>query len=196
MSEQLSFPGFAPPPPRVMTDRLFFAAFPDPLTAERIAQLAGRQRDLLGLRARAFAPDRFHITLNHLGDYPSLPGDIVAAATQAGAAIAFAPFEVAFDRVESFFKRSGSRPFVLRGGEGLDGVVAFQRALGAAMVKAGLGKHVERSFTPHVTLLYDDQMIAALPVEAIGWTVREFVLVHSLLGQTRHVALARWTLGG
>ena len=179
-----------------MTDRLFFAAFPDPLTAERIAQLAERQRDILDLRGKTLTPGRFHITLNHLGDYPALPADVVAAATQAGAAVAFAPFEVAFDRVESFFKRSGGRPFVLRGGAGLDRLLAFQRALGAAMGKAGLGKHVERSFTPHVTLLYDDQMIAALPVEAIGWTVREFVLVHSLLGQTQHVPLARWALAG
>jgi hypothetical protein len=36
--------------------------------------------------------------------------------------------------------------------------------------------------------------IAEQFVETVGWSVREFVLVHSLLGQTRHVLLARWPL--
>jgi 2'-5' RNA ligase len=39
-------------------------------------------------------------------------------------------------------------------------------------------------------------LLEARAVEPIRWTVREFVLVHSLLGQTRHVPLARWSLGG
>jgi RNA 2',3'-cyclic 3'-phosphodiesterase len=45
-----------------------------------------------------------------------------------------------------------------------------------------------------VTLLYGDEMVVAHPVEVIGWTVRDFVLVHSLLGRGRHIPLARWSL--
>ena len=55
---------------------------------------------------------------------------------------------------------------------------------------------VASQVTPHVTLLYDDVLVEERAVEPIRWTVREFVLVHSLLGQTRHVPLARWPLGG
>jgi len=47
-----------------------------------------------------------------------------------------------------------------------------------------------------VTLLYDDVLVQERAVEPIRWTVSEFVLVHSLLGQTRHIPLARWSLGG
>jgi len=47
-----------------------------------------------------------------------------------------------------------------------------------------------------VTLLYDDCSVAEQAVETICWTAREFVLVHSLIGQTLHVPLARWPLRG
>jgi 2'-5' RNA ligase len=53
---------------------------------------------------------------------------------------------------------------------------------------------VERKFTPHVTLLYDDRMVPEQAVEPISWRVREFVLTHSLLGKTQHVELGRWPL--
>jgi 2'-5' RNA ligase len=51
-------------------------------------------------------------------------------------------------------------------------------------------------YTPHVTLAYGMPWIAARPVDAVSWNVREFVLMHSLLGRTRHIALARWPLAG
>ena len=45
-----------------------------------------------------------------------------------------------------------------------------------------------------MTLAYDPQLVPPQPVETVGWRTREFVLVHSLLGQTVHMPLARWTL--
>ena len=50
------------------------------------------------------------------------------------------------------------------------------------------------AFEPHVTLAYDARKIAAEAVAPIGWRVDEFVLVHSLLGRTRHVRLGGWAL--
>ena len=38
------------------------------------------------------------------------------------------------------------------------------------------------------------QFVPSVPWLAVGWRTREFVLVHSLLGQTVHMPLARWTL--
>jgi 2'-5' RNA ligase len=32
-------------------------------------------------------------------------------------------------------------------------------------------------------------------IEPIRWTVRDFVLVHSLRGRTMHIPLERWRLG-
>jgi len=66
------------------------------------------------------------------------------------------------------------------------------------MAKTGrlLGERVASSFTPHVTLLYDGRVVTERLVEPIRWTVREFVLVRSLLGKTRHIVIGRWPLRG
>jgi len=188
MSEQLSLLGETR-----ATDRLFFALFPDPGTAERIAAVAARLRERHGLTGPALAAERFHITLSHLGDYHGLPADLVAKARQAGDQVSARAFRPHFDRAGSFAGRSGNRPFVLQSSESETVVTAFQRTLGRAMMAVGLGRKAG-PYSPHVTLLYDDAMIATHPVEPVAWTAGEFVLVHSLLGQTKHVVLDRWPL--
>ena len=49
-------------------------------------------------------------------------------------------------------------------------------------------------FVPHMTLLYDTRMVAERPIEPMRLTVRDFALVHSLVGQSRYIELARWPL--
>jgi 2'-5' RNA ligase len=43
-------------------------------------------------------------------------------------------------------------------------------------------------------LLYDDRHLDNQPISPIRWWVREFVLVHSLLGRTHYNFLARFPL--
>lgn len=188
MSDQFSL--FDAPP---ITDRLFFAIFPDPATTAAIARQADVLRAAQGLSGRPLAPERFHITLHHLGDHAGLRRDIVSMASEAAEAITTPPFEVAFDRAASFHN-GGNNPFVLQGGEGLDALKTFQRDLGLAMARTGLGKLVDKSFTPHVTMLYDKRLVAEQAITPIRWTVSGFTLIHSLLGRTEHIPLARWTL--
>jgi 2'-5' RNA ligase len=188
VSDQFSL--FDAPP---ITDRLFFAIFPDPATAAGIARQADDLRAARQLSGRALAPERFHITLHHLGDHAGVRHDIVAMAGEAAETITTPPFEVVFDRAASFHN-GGNNPFVLQGGEGLDALRAFQRDLGLAMARAGLGKLVDKSFTPHVTMLYDRRLVAEEVVEPVRWTVGGFTLIHSLLGRTEHIPLGRWTL--
>lgn len=189
MSDQFSL--FAPAP---ATDRLFFAIFPDPATAANIARQADHLRTAHGLGGRPLAADRFHITLHHLGDHAGVRRDIVAMATEAAGAIAASPFDVTFERAGSFHN-GGNNPLVLQGGEGLETLKAFQRELGLAMARAGLGRWSGKAFTPHVTLLYDRRLVAEQPIAPMTWTVGGFTLVHSLLGRTEHIPLARWSLG-
>jgi 2'-5' RNA ligase len=94
------------------------------------------------------------------------------------------PFRVVFDRVMSF--RNGA--LVLRGDDGLIGLEILQQRL--SDVLDGRPRQARR-FTPHMTLLRDSRLVDERPIEPIGWTVREFVLVHSLLGRTRHRHLVR-----
>ncbi|SFJ60296.1 2'-5' RNA ligase family protein [Caulobacter sp. UNC279MFTsu5.1] len=188
MPDQFSL--FDAPP---VTDRLFFAIFPDPATAASIARQADALRAAHQLSGRPLAPERFHVTLHHLGDHAGVRRDIVAMAGEAAEAMTTSPFEVVFDRAASFHN-GGNNPYVLQGGEGLDALKTFQRDLGLAMARAGLGKLVDRSFTPHVTMLYDRRLVAEQALLPIRWTVGGFTLVHSLLGRTEHVPLARWAL--
>lgn len=188
MRAEFSHFGFEAP----RTESLFFALFPPADAASRLSatahQLCIRHRLAA---AMPIATDRLHVSLASLGKHASLPRDLVGAAVAAAATMKAAAFEVTFDRAMSFL--GGPRPLVLCGGEGTAGLVAFQQALGGAIGAHGLGR-VKRQYTPHVTLLYDPRGIAAHTIEPIRWTVREFVLVHSLLGRSRHVPLGRWAL--
>lgn len=187
--DQQTLPGMEATRP---TDRLFFAVYPDAETAARIGDLAQRLRSEHALRGAPLRNERFHITLHHLGDYVGLPGNVVSAATEAADRMAASAFEVRFDSVSSFPGRRREHPFVLRGTSGLDALLTLHRQLGECLVVAGLGRHVDRAFTPHATLLYDQRELPLQSVDPITWKVGEFVLVDSLLGKTEHRILRRW----
>jgi 2'-5' RNA ligase len=176
------------------THGLFYAIYPDPMAAASLVRLACHLRVKHGLRGPPFAANRFHITLHHFGHYHDLRRDLVEMAGEAGANIIKPPFRVAFDRVLSFRRGSDDRPLVLLGNGRATALRNFRQDLGVALTKTGLGRKVARPFTPHVTLLYDQQCVAEQAIETVSWTVNEFALVHSLIGQTKHLVLARWPL--
>lgn len=178
------------------SDRLFFAVHPDAQAAQRIVELARSLRARHGLRGNTLPAERLHVTLHHLGDHAGLPEPLIAAASEAAARIAVPPFDACFDCVASFPGGARKRPCVLRGGkeDSNPGLFALQAELGERLRAAGLGRYIERRFTPHVTLLYDESRLAPEPVPPIGWRVREFALVHSLIGRGEHRIVARWSL--
>jgi RNA 2',3'-cyclic 3'-phosphodiesterase len=171
-------------------DGLFFSIFPDQAAAVRIANTAEHFRRAYGLKAAPLLTDRFHVTVHGLGNYDGLPRSVVAKAIAAGAAVTERPFDVAFDRITSF---AGNGALVLRGRDGVDDLVMFHQTLAIAMWNSGLCASLQ--FTPHITLLYDGRRIEQHFIEPIRWTVRDFVLVHSLRGRTKHIPLERWRLG-
>jgi 2'-5' RNA ligase len=98
-------------------------------------------------------------------------------------------FRVCFDRAESF--KNGA--LVLRGDDGTIGLEILRQRLSDALDGQ---PRTARAFTPHVTLLRDSHRVPEQRIEPIEWTVREIVLVHSLLGRTTHRHIARWSLTG
>ncbi|MFO1339508.1 MAG: 2'-5' RNA ligase family protein [Burkholderiaceae bacterium] len=194
MAEQLFFDGIdAPAPP---TDRLFFALLPDEYAAtqaDRFRQRLAAERGLAGKQVRT---EHLHVTLHHLGDHAGVPAGLVEQAGVVAGGLVASPFEAEFQAVMSFSRGARQQPLVLCGGHGLAALVAFQRALGVAMIKGGLGRWVDRDFTPHMTLAYDPQTIERHDIRPISWVASELVMVHSLLGQTRHVIAGRWPLRG
>lgn len=192
MHSQPSLPGIDVAP--IPTDRLFFAIFPETDTASSIGQFARSLREKLGLNGELLATDRFHTSLHHIGDFAGLPQDTLAMACKAADAVAATPpFEIVFDRAMSFVGRPRHHPFVLSGSDGVAALTAFHQTLGVAIERAGL-KLRKSHYAPHMTLLYGDRCIAEQAIEPVVCSVREFVLVRSLIGRKQYVALARWTL--
>jgi 2'-5' RNA ligase len=175
------------------TDVLFFALQPDATAASAIADLAARLRSRYGLKGKLQSPERLHVTLYFMGNFRGVPQEIVDRACNALAAFRAPSFEVCFDRVMSF-RRKSNRPVVLVGGELLTPLQQFQSQLSTALVRAHLPDPEKMTFTPHVTLLRDDREVPEQGVNPVRWTAREFVLVHSLFGRGQHRVLARFPL--
>jgi 2'-5' RNA ligase len=171
------------------TDRLLLAVLPDAETTARIAATSRHLRVSHGLTGKAVLPEHFHVTLCHIDDDVGLAAGMVEKAKTCAASVSMPSFRVCFDWVESF--KNGA--LVLRGDEGTIGLDILQQRLSDAL--DGTPRRA-RSFTPHVTLLRDKHRVPEQRIEPIEWTVRELVLVHSLLGRTTHRHLARWSLTG
>jgi RNA 2',3'-cyclic 3'-phosphodiesterase len=200
MSEQFSFPGFGDLPRPVPVSKpkrnsglepysLFFSIFPAFEDAAEIATLADNLSKARGLTGKPLLPHRLHVTLHDLGNYAEVPQDMVDSAIRAGDALACDAFDVGFDRALSY---PSSGTYVLSGGEGTRQLTAFREELGEAMQSQGL--RVKRSFTPHMTLVYDRHVIAEHAVEPVRWPAREFVLIRSHRGKGIYDVLGRWPL--
>ena len=169
--------------------RLFFAIRLDHASAVAAAALGAKLHS-----RRLQAEDRLHITLHWLRDHASLPAELVTVAMAAGGRVDMAPFDVVFDRAETLHGPQEVGPLVLKGSTGLIALRRFQRALGDAMRDAGIGHLARSTFKPHVTLAYAGRAIDTQAIDPIRWTVKEFFLIHSVLGESKHIVLGRWPL--
>ena len=169
--------------------RLYLGAVPDASARAKIDALSGVLRRAHRFAGKPILADRLHVSLLFLG-IPS--EDLVQIGRQVGAAVRMPRFDVAFDRTVSFRGKPGKRPFVLVGDGGSVPLQSLRRQMVGALERTGLKRWARKAFTPHVTLWYGESEIAEYPIEPIGWTVREFVLIHSQQG---HTHLARWPLG-
>jgi len=142
------------------------------------------------LRARCF-----HVSLLGIGHRGQLSRETMAVISAAAAFLSISPFRVCFDRAVSF-RGVAKRPLVLVGDDGVEGIRILRRELVTALHEIGFSTRGKSELTPHMTLLYDKQDVGEQAVEEIGWTVREFVLLHSLRGHGQHVVLGHWALRG
>jgi 2'-5' RNA ligase len=173
----------------IVLHRLFFAVLLDHPVGERANRLAGTLADAHRLRGRPLPAHRLHVSLCKVGASPGAPpADVVGLACRVGERVAMSPFEVAFDRVQSWRRSNG--PVVLVGDD--DKLIGLRR-LGDALAEAQ-GMRPNRHVEPHVSLLWTTDELAERAVEPLSWTVRDFALIHSIHGQGRHQVLGRWAL--
>ncbi len=183
--------GFAAPAPR---ESLFFAALPDPATAQRVFAMGERLRAEHGLRGRALPVERLHLTLHYLGEYAGIPPRLLQQAHAAGHALAAAPFELCFDRVASFGGRARTRPLVLLGDGEPPALRQLREALQRQLGRQGVAARADAAYVPHITLAYDEQVLPPQPVPGLRCTVAALSLIRSVQGQGRYLHEATWAL--
>lgn len=193
MSTQGSLPGFDAAIP---TDRLFLAIFPDTIYATRFETFAARHLAARRMDGKPVEAGRLHVTLFHLGDYTELPPGLVTQAADALAQLEADPFTIRFDRIGSFHNRSSHGDFVLTSSDGNEALHAFRQQLAVHLNAAALGQYAKGSFTPHMTLAYNRPAVPFQQIEPVVWPAHDIVLVHSLLGKTRHIRVADKPLHG
>lgn len=168
--------------------RLFLAVLPDAETSARIAQTARHLRISHGLVGKPLPPENFHVALCRIDEGVDLSLGRIESVKERVARIVMPSFAVGFDRAESF--RNGA--LVLRGEDGVMGLDILQQRLSDVLDgRPGTA----RPFTPHVTLLRDGHLVPEQRIEPVEWTVRELVLMHSMIGRKAPRQLARWSLG-
>lgn len=187
---------FGQPAVHTETHRLFFALMPDADTRHDINHAAAQvQKQHPELRARWVKPERFHATLNFLGDYPVVPDEVVKKATAAASHLRAESFAWTLDYVASF--RGREPPCVLRSSHVPEPLLALWRDLHARLAQAGVRLRAERQFTPHVTLAYGRRELPeAMAMTPILWRVDRFVLIHNVVGKGHYQILGSWPLSG
>lgn len=174
-------------PPRI---NLFFATLPPDPIRPAMEMLARTVRKAHGLHGRPITRECLHNTLAVVQDPRYLLRKNIERAKSVGDRISYPSFSARYEWTGSFDVHRDRYPLVLRGG--LQSLIGLQQEIGMQMKRAGFD--VASSYTPHVTLLWADRPVADHPIAPIAWTVTDFVLVMSLVGETRHIHVARWPL--
>ena len=175
------------------THRLFFALWPDAALRKHIATtVAGLERDNAP-GGRRLNPDRYHLTLQFLGDFKPLRQSVLDAAIVAAGSIRLPPFDLVLDLAGSFPKAgvcwlgASTAPETLQ---------ELWNELGRALTGARVQVRSAPTFSPHLTVLREVRKpLPPTPFEPVLWPVREFVLVDSVSGtHPAYRLLGRWPL--
>jgi 2'-5' RNA ligase len=174
--------------------RVFFALWPDDALRRRIELSAAQlERDHApgGRRLRA---DRYHLTLQFLGDFQPLPPSLVDDARDAAASLNLAPFDLILDRAGSF---RGSNVWWLGSHVPPVGLQQLWDGLGQALAQRRVRvKSPSQAFAPHLTIQRDVRRhIADETIVPLRWRIDEYVLIDSQPGQPYNV-IGRWPLRG
>jgi 2'-5' RNA ligase len=173
--------------------RLFFALWPDEVLRSRIAKTTASVVREHAPGGRSLKPDRYHVTLQFLGDFRPLPASLIDDARAAAAAVRSPAFDLSLDEVGSF---RGANVWWLGAQHAPDALHALYGALGHCLAKRRVPVKSAASFVPHLTVQRDVRHhIAPSPVPPLAWPVREFVLIDSQPGRgTPYEVIGRWSL--
>lgn len=205
MFTQLDLPGFEKSADVFMPDTvddvadrhlsdylLFFAIFPEPAVAERLASAAANICRVHAMPGTPTQAGRLHVTLRILGRYEdaAIPQVDIDRALAAAASVVCPELPITFDKVGCLER--GGNAFVWHCD--VASRAGFARLEQALRVR--LGRRPSNR-EPHMTLLYSPpRAVAPLPIEPLRWTATRFALILSHRGLHHHQWIGEWKLGG
>jgi 2'-5' RNA ligase len=169
-----------------MSDRLFFALWPDPALRQSLRVHVGAILDTV--EGRPQRPDQLHVTLEFMGQVPRERQPSLRAAA---GRVRMEPFVIEFDRVEHWPK---PQVVCLVASRIPAGLMALVTQLRAALAEAGFTLDA-RPYRPHVTLARKVRAAANLPLEPpFVWPSSSLVLVRSVTDPagSRYEPLCWW----
>lgn len=187
-------------PNRLLLDgvNMFFALQPDEEAKAEIIRIGERFVKSHRLGGASVDIDRLHITLTPIGKPDRLRQPLEGALLAAAENVRMKAFDVTLDSAMRFSNASadGRFPFVLcADAPSTQATLNLRKALAQAQYAQGLFVPGVSSYMPHVTLLYGHGVEAIeQPIPPISWRAREFMLIRSFFGQSRHEVMGRWPL--
>lgn len=173
--------------------RVFFALWPeDGLRADIDRTAATLERDHAP-GGRRLKPERYHVTLQFLGDFQPLPPSLIDTACAAADAVRAPAFAMPLDCAGSF---RGSNVWWLGAQAMPTGLQTLWERLGQALLRARVPIKASASYVPHLTIQRDvRRQLPETPIAPLPWHVDQFVLIDSRPGRPYDV-VGRWSLAG
>lgn len=175
-------------PHRFERHRLYFAFRPDDAASDAAIRILSDLRRH-GATGKAIRRENLHVSLFPLWQGNEISPDTIEVASGLVQAIDGRPFLFNFDLLTSFPQRNGYCAVLASSHDPFE-LYNLQRKFVSrfeGMVRAG-------SLTPHMTLLYTDMFVERQAIAPVRWQAREFLLIHSHVGQARQEIVGRWPL--
>jgi 2'-5' RNA ligase len=154
---------------------------------------APRAKEIWGLPQtwRRRPPELLHLTLLPLWDAADLPSEVTTRVCEMLSTVRASPFEVVFNRVKG---KGGSVELI--SSKPLPELKAFRELVADTLIKTyGVPLKIPGRLRPHITIDYrKSSPNVDLSIEPISWEVDDFLLIESVVGETRHIAHGRWQL--
>lgn len=173
--------------------RLFFALWPTQAVRDEIAAKVDGLARAYPFDGRRLRPDRYHLTLQFLGDIPpDQREDVVARAAAAAARVDSPAFDLVLDHAGGF---PNARVWWLGPASPPDGLRQLWDALGVALLHADQKPKASPGFSPHLTIVRDvGTRLPSTPIAPVHWRIDRFVLIDSQPPKP-YKLIGEWPLG-
>lgn len=173
--------------------RLFFALWPDAALRRDIDDVSARLEHAHAVGGRRLSPDRYHLTLQFLGDFRPPLDALLGGACAAADRMHVPPFELVLDCAGGF---RGSRVAWLGTRQVPGELQQLWDGLGDALRQQQVPMKTGERFSPHLTLQRNVRRhLDTIPVEPLRWPVSGFVFIDSQPGQPYRI-VREWALDG